>query len=32
MGECAGSAAQHPFHMGLMAEIDKWMDAVLGDK
>jgi pimeloyl-ACP methyl ester carboxylesterase len=30
--ERAGSAVQHPFHMGLIAEITKWMDAVLGEK
>jgi pimeloyl-ACP methyl ester carboxylesterase len=28
----AGSAAQHPFHMGLMTEIFNWIDAVLGEK
>jgi hypothetical protein len=28
--ERAGNAAQHPFHMGLIAEMVKWMDAVWG--
>jgi pimeloyl-ACP methyl ester carboxylesterase len=27
----AGSAAQHPFHMGLMEEMMSWIDGVLGD-
>jgi uncharacterized protein len=30
--ERAGSTGQHPFHMGLIDEIAKWMDAVLADK
>jgi hypothetical protein len=29
--ERASTSTQHPFHMGLIEEITKWMDAVLGE-